>query len=300
MKVSIPNINRTYRIQGYLSILPPILIILIIKGYPTLVAILKSFTNWDGFLRSDFVGLKNYITLLRTDGLFWTLLRNNVVLLLFIPFQLLIGGIVALYLYEEFPGWKAFRTLFYLPQIISTVVVGYLFSVFFGYKGPVNQLLRSVGLSKLALNWFGNWYSAMAIIIFCLIWINIGWQGILFLSGMSSISPSILEAAEIDGAGYWKKLFLVIFPMLVRTIEYSSVISVMWVFTGLFSIIYSMTNGGPGYDTTTIDYMIYLRAFSTGGNLGAACAVAVVLFLIIMLLTIIQVNLADKSDDWSE
>ena len=291
--------RKLENVQGILSILPVILIILIIRGYPLITAFIKSFTNWDGMLKNDFVGLSNYINILRGNE-FWLMLRNNLVLLTFIPLQLFVGIIVAVLLYEEVFGWKFFRSLYYMPQVISTVVIGYLFTVFFGYEGPLNQILKAVGLDFLAVEWLGNGWTALLVIVFCLVWVNIGWQGILILGGMASISPSIFDAAKIDGAGYWQRLLRIILPMLTRVIEYSCITSVIWTFTGLFPFIYTMTNGGPGYETTTIDYLIYLKAFVTGTQLGSASAVAVILLIIILIFTKIQMKMADRADDWSE
>lgn len=291
--------KRSIGIQSLLSVLPVILIIMIVRGYPLVTAFIKSFTNWDGLSKNTFIGLDNYINIIQS-GEFWMMLRNNFILLLYIPIQLFIGIIVAFLLYEEVFGWKFFRSLYYIPQIISTVVIGYLFAVFFGYYGPINQILTAIGLGNFAIEWLGNGISAMIVIMICLVWINIGWQGILVLGGLSSMSPSIFEAAKIDGAGYWQKLFKITIPMLARVIEYSCVISVIWVFTGLFPFIFTMTNGGPGYETTTIDYMIYLKAFVTGSQLGAASAVAIILLVVILIFTKIQMVVADRVDNWSE
>ncbi len=284
---------------GLLSVLPVLILILAVRGYPLVIAFQKSFTNWDGLSKNRFVGLDNYLSIL-VGGEFWTLMRNNLILLAYIPLQLIIGLIIAVLLYEEVFGWRFFRSLYYLPQVVSTVIIAYLFGVFFGYEGPINQLLRAIGLESLAIEWLATGPGAMFVIIFSLVWINIGWQGILILGGMSSLPPSVFEAARIDGAGYWRRLFHIVIPMLNRVIEYSSIVSVIWVFTGLFSFIHSLTRGGPGYETTTIDYMIYLKAFVTGSQLGYACAVAVLLLLVILAFTRLQMAVADKLDDWGE
>ena len=246
--------------QGWLSVLPVLAVILLIRGYPLIVGLCESFTNWNGMNRNDFIGFKNYMNILK-DPVFWDLLKNNIIFLLFIPIQLIVGIVVAVLFYDETPGWKFFRNVFYLPQIISSVVIGYLFSVFFSYRGPVNAVLKVFGFQSR--EWLGEKGSAIIIIILCLVWVNIGWQAMLGLGGMGSIPPSVFEAAKIDGAGYFKRLFKITIPMLGRTIEYSCVMSVIWVLTGLFPFIFSMTKGGPGYDTTTIDYMIYLKSFGS-------------------------------------
>ena len=285
--------------QGWLSVTPVLVFILAIRGYPLIVGICKSFTDWNGMSRSNFVGIRNYINIIK-DPVFWSLLKNNILFMLFIPFQLIIGILVAVLFYEETAGWKFFRNVFYLPQMISSVVIGYLFSVFFSYRGPVNAILEAVGLGSLVTEWMGEKGSAIVIIIICLIWVNIGWQAMLGLGGLGAVSPAVFEAAKVDGAGYFQRLFKITIPMLGRTIEYSCVMSVIWVLTGLFPFIFAMTKGGPGYDTTTIDYMIYLKSFGSSSEMGYACALSVILLIIMIGLTIIQMKLSDKANDWGD
>lgn len=299
MKTMYTRLKRKERAMAYLSVIPIILIILAIRGYPMFIAISQSFTNWDGMFKNTFIGLANYRNIV-ASGEFFTMLRNSAALLLFLPFQLFFGYAVALLLYEEVFGWRFFRALYYLPQMLSQVIVGFLFMIFFGSNGPLNQLLRAIGLDFMALNWMSKTPTALGVIILCLVWANIGWQGILVLGGLSAAPPSIFEAARIDGANYWQRLFMVVLPQLNRVTEYSCIMSVMWVFTGMFPIIHSMTRGGPGYETTTIDYMIYMKAFITGSQLGAACAVAVILMLIVLGLTVIQMAIANRIDDGGE
>jgi multiple sugar transport system permease protein len=277
--------------EGWLSVVPVIVVILAVRGYPIATAVIKSFTNWDGLYRSDFVGLANYANLLRS-GDFWRLLRNTLILLTNVPLQVAVGMLVAVLLYERTAGWRAFRSLYYLPQVLSPVIVGYLFRIFFGYYGPLNALLRVIGLDELAVEWLGRGGTAMSVIILCLVWLNVGWQGVLMLGGLSSIDPSILDAARLDGAGYWRRTFGIFLPMIRGVIEYSVILSVTWTFTGLFPIIFSITGGGPGYQTTTIDYMIYVKSFVVGTRLGEASALALILLVVVMVPTVLQRRIA--------
>lgn len=293
------RLKRRENRQGWLSVLPALIIILAVRGYPLVFGFLKSFTDWTGIGPGEYIGLSNYQHIL-TGNEFWILLRNTLIFLTFIPIQLVLGLLVAVLLYEEVFGWKFFRVVFYMPQIISALIIGYLFAVFFGYSGPVNLMLTRLGLGALKTEWLGNTASAVAIIIFCLVWINIGWQAMLGLGGLSAVSPSVFEAAEIDGAGFWRRFFSVTLPMLGRTVEYSCVISVIWVFTGIFPYIFSMTKGGPGYDTTTIDYMIYLKSFGAATNPGYASALAMILLVIVLGFTVVQMRLSDRANDWGE
>lgn len=291
-------LRRRRAIQGILSVLPAILVILAIQAYSIVTVIVKSFTNWDGLFKNSFIGLRNYTTLIQQDQ-FGTLLLNNLFFLLFIPVTLFAGMVVAVLLYQECIGWKFFRAIICLPQMLSYVVLGYLIKVFFSYSGPVNTALETTGLGALARDWLSQPWSARVVILFVLVWVNIGWQSMIFTGGLTAIEPSIIEAATLDGAGYWDRLFRIIFPMMLRVIEYSIITNIIFVFTGLFSIIFSITNGGPGYATTTIDYMIYLRAFVIGTDLGKACALALILLVIVSIITIIEMQVSNKLDDWS-
>ena len=233
------------------------LVILCVQAYSIVTVFVKSFTNWDGLFKNSFIGFQNYISLFNQDQ-FWTLLLNNLFFLLFIPLTLLLGMIVAVLLYQECAGWRFFRAVICLPQMLSYVVLGFLIKVFFSYSGPVNTILEAIGINTVTLDWLSKPWLARCVILLVLVWVNIGWQSMIFTGGLSSIDPSILEAATLDGAGYWTRLFKIIIPMLGRVIEYSIITNIIFVFTGLFSIIYTITSGGPGYATTSFDYMIYL------------------------------------------
>jgi multiple sugar transport system permease protein len=284
--------------QAVLSILPIIVVLLAIRAYPIITAAVKSLTNWDGLFKSDYVGFANYARLLR-GKVFWTLIRNNFVLLINVPIQVFFGLVVAVLLHERVWGWRFFRALYYIPQIISAVIIGYLFRTLFSMDGPINIVLARLGLMPVALEWLGNAGSALGVIVFTLVWSSVGWQAIVFMGGLSTIPDSVFEAARIDGAGFWRRTFQIAVPMLVRVVEYAFMLSVVWTFTGLFPFIFSMTRGGPGYDTTTLDYMIYIKSFVSGVNLGEACAIAVLLLAIILALTAGQLRITNRVDDWS-
>lgn len=298
MKIAKPmSYKKKKTMHAILSILPVVIVLLLVRAYPMGAAIYRSFTNWDGMYKQDWVGLSNYIQIF-TNSPFWTLLGNNLILLISVPLQVVIGLLVAVLLYEEVAGWRFFRSLYYIPQIMSAVIIGYLFRIFFGLNGPVNAVLSNIGLSSLAIEWLGNRGSALTVIILCLVWFSIGWQAIVLLGGMSGISPSVFEAAKIDGANYWQRTFKIMLPMLSRVIEYCIIMSMVWTLTSLFPFVYSMTKGGPGYETTTIDYMIYIKSFVTGNDLGMACALAVILLIIILAFTLIEMKITNKLSDW--
>lgn len=283
--------------EGWLSIIPVIIILLFIRFYPMIMAIYRSFTNWNGLFRSDWVGLKNYIEIF-TNSPFWTLLRNSMVLLLAVPLQLMIGIFVAVLLYEEVKGWRFFRSLVYLPQIIAAITIGYLFRIAFGLDGPINLVLRNLKLDFLAINWLSNTAAALGVLVFCLTWFSIGWQAIVILGGMAKISPEVFEASKLDGANFWQRTFFVVIPMITRTIEYAIIMSMVWTLTSIFAFIFAITAGGPGYETTTIDYMIYRKFYQSGSPYGFASALAVILLIIILIFTVVEMRVTNKASEW--
>ena len=291
------NIRRIKISQGILSILPVIIILIIIRFYPIMMAIYRSFTNWNGLFRSDWIGLENYVDIF-TNSPFWILLRNSLVLLTTVPLQLMIGIFVAVILYEEVKGWRFFRTIIYLPQIIAAVTIGYLFRVAFSLDGPVNLVMRGMGLDFIAIEWLGNTATALGVLVFCLTWFSIGWQAIVILGGMSKISPDVFEAAKMDGANYLQRTFYVVIPIISRTIEYAVIMSMVWTLTSIFAFIYTITAGGPGYETSTIDYMIYTKFYQAGAPYGFASALAVILLIIILSITVVELRITNKASEW--
>jgi multiple sugar transport system permease protein len=283
--------------EGILSILPAIVVLIFMRFYPMVAAIYRSFTNWDGLYRSDWIGVANYVQIF-TNSPFWKLLRNSLVLLTTVPLQLMIGLFVAVLLYEEVKGSRFFRVIIYLPQIISAVTIGFLFRVAFGLDGPVNQVIRKIGLGILANEWLGNTATALGVLVFCLTWFSIGWQAIVILGGMSKISPEVFEAARMDGANYWQRTFFVVIPMISRTIEYAVIMSMVWTLTSVFAFIFSITAGGPGYETSTLDYMIYRKFYEVGAPYGLASAFAVILLFIILAFTIVEMRVANRASEW--
>jgi multiple sugar transport system permease protein len=290
------RMSREHHIQGYLSLIPVLVAVLLVKAYPTIVTIVKSFTNWDGLFKNDWVGLSNYVSVFQSS-FFWTMLRNSLLMLLHIPLLLILGFVVSALLYEGVPGWRLFRVLYFIPAFISPIVIGYLFRFAFGFRGPVNGMLRAVGLNFLAVEWLGTGYSGIFVLIISFVWQSLGWQTLLILSGMASISPSVLESCTLEGAGYWRRLFRIIVPMLKNVVVYSTMMGFIWVFAGgIFPFIYATTGGGPGYETTTIDYMIYLKTFVEGNKMGVSCALAVMLLVFILTLSRFQLRILESSE----
>lgn len=274
---------RKSRLIGTLAVLPGFFIVIGFMAFPVLFALYISFTKTNG-LTFEWRGLDNYFAIF-TDPIVHQVFLNNFKFLISVPLVIMLGLLSAILLFEGIKGWKFFRVIFFLPNVLSVAVIGLMFKNFFGFDGAVNQLLGVFG--EEPRQFFIDADYSIAIIILALVWSGFGFQSLLLLAGLTSISPAVFEAAALDGAGWWRRLWSITLPNIRKVLGFVFIINILFTFTGLFGFIFVMTAGGPGYETTTIDYLVYLRAFSSN-NLGSGAALAVVLFLFIGLLTLLQ------------
>lgn len=269
---------------GLAAVAPALVIVVGFMIYPVLFALFLSFNRSNG-ISFRWTGLDNYVDLV-TDPLVGQVLVTNLKFLISVPLVIFVSLITAVLLFERIRGWRFFRILFFLPNVLSAAVVGIMFKSIFGYNGPLNALLEAATGRRIDPFIDGN--TAITVIVLALVWSGFGYQSLLLLSGLTAIPPTVFEAAALDGAGWWRRLWHVTLPNIRRVLGFVFIINVLYTFSSLFGFVFVMTAGGPGYDTTTVDYLVYLKAFSSSGNLGSGAALAVLLFLFIGLLTVIQ------------
>lgn len=277
------TLHRRDRIVGLLAVLPALAVVVGFMLYPIAFAIFISFTRTNG-LTFSFVGLDNFVQVL-TDPLTAQVLVTNLKFIVSVPIVIGIALIVSVLLFERVRGWKFFRIVFFLPNVLSAVVIGIMWRQIFGYNGIVNTVIVASGGTPI--DFFTKAELSIPVIILALVWSGFGYQSVLLLSGLTAINPAVFEAAAIDGAGWWQRLWYITLPNIRRVLGFVFIINVLYTFTALFGFIYVMTAGGPGFDTTTIDYLVFLKAFSSS-NLGSGAALAIILFLFIGALTLIQ------------
>jgi len=277
------SFRRRDRIIGLLAVLPAFLVVVGFMAFPVAFALYISFTRTNG-LTYEWRWFENYIALFN-DPIVLQVFLNNITFLISVPLVIFIALLVSVLLFERVRGWKFFRVIFFLPNVLSVAVIGLMFRNAFGFNGAVNQALGLFGVEPI--QFFTNGTSAIAIIILAIVWSGFGIQSLLLLSGLTSINPAVFEAAAIDGAGWWKRLWYITLPNIRRVLGFVFIINVIYTFSALFGFVFVMTAGGPGFDTTTIDYLVYLRAFSAT-NLGSGAALAVLIFIFIGVLTVIQ------------
>lgn len=275
--------RRRERRIGLLAALPAFLVVVGFMIYPVLFVAYISFTRTDGSFFT-WVWLANYVNIL-TDPLVHEVFLTNLKFLLSVPLVVFFSVIVSVLLFEKIRGWRLFRVVFFLPNVLSIVVVGVMFKSIFGYYGAVNGLIAALGGKRI--QFFTDGDLAIWVIIIALVWAGFGYQSLLLLSGLTAIDSTVFEAAALDGAGWWRRLVSITLPNIRRELGFVFIINVLYTFSSLFGFVFVMTAGGPGYDTTTIDYLVYLKAFGST-NLGPGAALAVLLFLFIGVLTLVQ------------
>jgi len=287
--------KRSAILAGYLFLLPACLLLVVFRVVPAASALWHGFTRWNGTDPPAYVGLANFAELLG-DRNFWWAVENNLILVLSVPAWILVSLVLALALHEEIRGWRFFRASFFLPSVLSPVIVGTLFTALLRQDGPVNRGLEVIGLGGIATDWLGDPDTALPVLILVILWGIFGHGVIVFLAGLAAIPQEIFEAARLDGARGWRYLWHIVIPSLRHVIEFWGVSLVVWSFTSLFAFVYVMTQGGPGYATTLVEYQLYQQAFSFH-RMGYACAMGTALFLMVFGLILLQIRLMAGSED---
>lgn len=282
---------RKKQVEGFLFVLPWFIGFLLFQVIPIIQSLSFSFTEWDLMTEPVFVGLNNYIRLFREDPLFWKSLKVTVTYTLCsIPLCVITALVIALLLNQAIPGRSILRAVYYLPAITSGVAVSMAWRLIYNPDfGLLNYLLSKIGIQGPA--WLSDTKWALPSLIIMAIWAS-GATMILYLAGLQGIPRELYEAAELDGAGPFQKFTKVTLPMLTPTIFFNIVISLIGSLQ-IFTEPYVMTGGGPQYSTYCYSLYIYENAFRYF-KMGYASALAWIMFIIILVLTILQVYLSKK------
>ena len=278
---------------GMLLSFPAFALVALLLGIPILQAVYYSMTRWDGLV-SVWVGPSTYSDQF-TDPTFWRVLENNALLLLAVPVAIVIPLGIAAILHERVFGWRFFRSVYFLPTAVSWVVIGMVSARFFAQQGILNQLLAAVGLGSVQTDFLAGERTALFAVAITFVWSMVGTNTIIFLTGLATLDPALHEAAKVDGAGAVRLFLYITFPQLKRFVQFAFVMTVISAFTALFSLIFVMTGGGPGYGTTTLEFFVYQTAFAKG-EFGTGALLGVILFVIMALIGAAQLKLL-RSDD---
>ena len=276
------DLLRREAIQGYLFILPWFIGFVVFTAGPLTAALGFSFTDWNGVSAMEFIGFENYIQLSQ-DSRFWQSLKVTLVFTFFyLILNLIIGFSLALVMNQPVRGIRIFRTIYYLPAVLSGVAVAVLWAILFHREfGALNWLLGLIGIKRIG--WLVSESWALPSIIIMELW-RVGSTIIIFLAGLQGIPPELYEAAEVDGANRRWRLWSITIPLMSPSIFFVLIvgfINTMQVFTQA----YIMTDGGPNFATYFYSINLYITTFREL-RLGYASAQAGVLFVIIFLITL--------------
>ena len=266
---------------------PAILLFSIFLVGPLINMFRVSTLDWRGIIKpSTFTGLNNYARLLGDDH-FFNALRNTAVhmaaaLAIILPLSFMLG----FFLSRRPRGYRFLRTIFFLPGMLSVPALAMIFVGIYLPDGIINHLLRLVGLEALTRVWLADTTTSLAAVIAVDLWGGIGWYAVLFYAALSNINPELYEAAQMDGANYWKIMWGIAFPLSINFFGVMAMLLYLWILMGSAQNVLLLTKGGPGNSSLTLGYYLYRQAFETR-YLGYSQTVGVFIFIIGILGTIL-------------
>lgn len=282
-----------HRLTPYLFLLPALIILGLTVFYPALQAFYLSFTRYEYDLTQapQWVGLANFRRL-GSDPVFWQTLWNTVLYLIgVVPILVVIPLVLAILVNQKLRGINWFRAAYYTPVVISMVVAGIAWKWLYAQNGLLNQLLKQLGiLTTSGIPWLTSPKFAIFSVMVVTVWKGLGYYMVIYLAGLQSIPPELYEAAAIDGSDGWRKHWDITVPLIRPYLVLVAVISAISA-TKVFEEIYIMTQGGPRNSSKTIVYYLYEQAFRNL-EMSYACAIGLVLFLAILILSILNLKLS--------
>jgi multiple sugar transport system permease protein len=280
---------------GYAFVTPNLLLLVLFLFIPLGWAFVLSFQDVGSFGPATWIGLDNYRQLVG-DPVFWrTLLNTAVFTAATVPTSVGIGLGLAVLLDKALPARGVFRTVIVLPIVISGLVTSLIGLLMFGEGvGIANGVLRALGFGGLP--WQTNGWLAMTSLVLMTLWTRVGFAMVVYLAALQDVPRELYEAAQLDGAGTWKQFTNVTVPTVRPTTLFLLVVNVIWSFQ-IFDVVYVMTNGGPGYDTSMLVTYAYDRGFGPSHLYGYGSTIGVVLFVLTLLLTVVQLRLRRSGEE---
>lgn len=284
---------------GYFYLFPAFLIYLLFTLIPIADTVRSSFYDWGALGKSNtWVGLGNYVNLLK-DSNFLNAFSNNLVFIIFYSIIPILLGLFLSSLLGRYPlpGFTFFRTVLFLPQVISMVVVGVIWRwMFHPTTGPINLFLGIIGLEHLQQAWLGSFQWALSAVGSVGSWVQYGFCMVLFLAGMQRIPGEYYEASSLDGANELQQFIYITLPGLKSEIGVALITTIIAALR-VFDLVYATTRGGPGESTMVTGFLIYRTAI-LNNNIGYGAAMATVLTIVILSLSLlIRKLMTDHTDE---
>lgn len=294
------RIRRKYNgFWGYGMLIPAFALMITFSFYPPIVAIIFSFSNWDGFNPPSFTGIQNYVSIL-TDHVFWLSMAHLGVwsiikLILEIAMPLIVA--VVIYHLKSQRMQYIYRVLFVVPMVVPMMVQLMVWSFIYSPQiGMLDRVLKAWGLGGFIQNWLGDPHLALYSLVFVGFPFVIPFNLLIFFAGLQSIPESVFEAAKLDGVSRLRIFFTIEVPLVLGQIKLLMILTIIGLLQNI-ALPLVLTNGGPGYSTYIPGLYMYITAF-TNGELGLGMAVAMLLFVIVLFLTLIQVKFIRPSTEF--
>jgi hypothetical protein len=292
-------LNTNSKIKKYIPVIL-IIPIVIIRGFTTIYPIIITFINSLYNIKvlsgiHEFIGLKNYIDVFKDDKIISSIKFTAIFVIVSMLFHVLLGTVLALILNMKFRGRRFLRTIVLIPWAMPAVVIG--MAAKWGFNndyGLINDLIRRF-IPSFQFNWLINTGSARGAVISMDLWKDLPFFAILILSGLQFISEDIYEAAKVDGANSIQIFFKITLPLIIKNILTLCIPFTLWRLTS-FDLVYAMTSGGPGEDTSLIAYRIAMESF-TNLNIGYASTLAIMLFVLMALFSWVNIRFMNKYND---
>ncbi|MBS6729166.1 MAG: sugar ABC transporter permease [Lachnospiraceae bacterium oral taxon 082] len=291
--------NTNSKIKKYIPVIL-IIPIVIIRGFTTIYPIIITFINSLYNIKvlsgiHEFIGLKNYIDVFKDDKIISSIKFTAIFVIVSMLFHILLGTVLALILNMKFRGRRFLRTIVLIPWAMPAVVIG--MAAKWGFNndyGLINDLIRRF-IPSFQFNWLINTGSARGAVISMDLWKDLPFFAILILSGLQFISEDVYEAAKVDGANSIQIFFKITLPLIIKNILTLCIPFTLWRLTS-FDLVYAMTSGGPGEDTSLIAYRIAMESF-TNLNIGYASTLAIMLFVLMALFSWVNIRFMNKYND---
>jgi ABC-type sugar transport system permease subunit len=281
---------------GIAFVLPALLLYAIFMIYPFLQSIYFSFTSWNGVrANKPWVGLANYREMI-ADPMLWLSLKHNLIWVIIGTIApMVIGLLLAVLLWRRPPGFTIFRTIYFMPQVLSAVVIAIVWNwIYNPMFGNLNKLLDAVGLEDVSRGWLGDPAVALYAVLAAAIWAETGFVFVVFLAGLQNVSKDLLEAATIDGANGWQRFKDVTVPQLSNVINVVTALLLIGGFN-VFDIVFVMTGGGPANATEVIATYTYKEAF-TQNRVGYASTLSLVMTAISLVASVTFIKLRERRE----
>ncbi|MGW5690596.1 carbohydrate ABC transporter permease [Streptomyces asiaticus] len=289
--------GRVIQWKGYLYALPALIVLSVFLLVPLGQLVQISLFHWDGISVSTWAGFDNYTEIARDPQLRAGFLHSFVLILFFsvIPIALALVLAAVTTRAGRLRGVSVFRAMIFLPQVVAMVVTATAWTAIYAPDGVLNTALRAIGLETVARPWLGDFSTALPAVGLIGTWLEIGLCLVLFIAGIGQIPAELYEAAKLDGAGPVREFFAVTLPGLRGQITVALTLTVIAALR-TFDLVYVATHGGPGNATSLPAYEVYNRAFGTG-QVGSACAIAITLTAVILLLTFLITKVQPQEDE---